>query len=251
MTFPSRRRPLTLIFCCSVAGTFAASFAVQAQGQRAAPFRVDPVLLGLPPMKPAPAAVAAEKPAVEARPVAAPVVETRPLPVPGNSAQEPGTVAAQVSADDAAAVLQTPAEGGAVSAGLPPGSAGLPPQVAPAASPVEATPLATPATERQSPGADSAKSATDSDPGRIMPSQAKAPVPAAQESVLAVAGSAAAPGCGTARPVAVAAAPPAAASARSESVATGRQRASAAAAPAQEFPGGCHLIERRTVGAAP
>ncbi|MBK8578452.1 MAG: LPS assembly protein LptD [Candidatus Accumulibacter sp.] len=233
MTFPSRRRPLTLIFCCSVAGTFAASFAVQAQGQRAAPFRVDPVLLGLPPMKPAPAAVAAEKPAVEARPVAAPVVETRPLPVPGNSAQEPGAVAAKVSADDAAAVLQTPAEGGAVSAGMPPGSAGLPPQVAPAASPVEATPLATPATERQSPGADSAKSATDSDPSRIMPSQAKAPVPAAQESVSPSMGP---PLRQVVEPLGLSpspAAPPAAASARSESLATGRQRASAAAAPAR------------------
>jgi LPS-assembly protein len=142
-------------------------------------------------------------------------------------------VAAKVSADDAAAVLQTPAEGGAVSAGLPPGSAGLPPQVAPAASPVEATPLATPATERQSPGADSAKSATDSDPSRIMPSQAKAPVPAAQESVSPSMGP---PLRQVVEPLGLSpspAAPPAAASARSESLATGRQRASAAAAPAR------------------
>ena len=235
MTFPSRRRPLTLIFCCSVAGTFAASFAVQAQGQRAAPFRVDPVLLGLPPMKPAPAAAAGEKPAVEARPVATPVVETRPLPVPGKSAQEPGSVAAKVSADDAAVALQTPAEGGAVSAGVPPGSAGLSPPVAPAASPVEATPLAMPAIESQPPVADSAKSATDSDPGRILPSQAKAPVPVAQES--------AAPSLGPPPRQAVEplgpspspsqAAPSPAASARNDSDATGRQGASSATAPAQ------------------
>jgi LPS-assembly protein len=237
MTFPSRRRPLTLIFCCSVAGTLAASFAVQAQGQRTAPFRVDPVLLGLPPMKPAPAAVAAEKPAAEARPVATPVVETRPLPVPGAAAPAPGSVAAKASADDAAAAIQAPAEGVAASSGPPPGSAaGLPQQVAPVA-PVEAAPLAIPAMERQPPVADSAKAATDSDPGRSLPNQAHAPVPVAQESASPSLVAPPQPVVEPLGPPPSQAAPPPAASARDEPVAAGRQTASAAAAPAQRSQG--------------
>ncbi len=84
MTFPSRRKPLTLIFCCSVVGTLAASFAGQVRGQSSVPFRVDPVLLGLPPVKPVarPVAVPSDPPAAEARSVQAPVVETRPMPEP-------------------------------------------------------------------------------------------------------------------------------------------------------------------------
>jgi LPS-assembly protein len=82
MKFPYRRKPLTLVLCCGFAGTVAASLAGEACGQSLAPFRVDPSLLGLPPVKPVtpPAKDPLDRPAAETRPVDAPVVETRPMP---------------------------------------------------------------------------------------------------------------------------------------------------------------------------
>ncbi|MEF8698950.1 MAG: LPS assembly protein LptD [Candidatus Accumulibacter sp. UW20] len=89
MKFPSRRKPLTLIFCCSFAGSLAASVAGEAHGQSLAPLRVDPSLLGLPPMPRAepPARAQPGWPAAESRPVEAATVETRPMP----AAVEPPT----------------------------------------------------------------------------------------------------------------------------------------------------------------
>ena len=59
MKFPFRRKPLSLILCCTFAGALAVGYAAAARAQGTAPFRVDPRLLDLPPLKPAPAAVEA------------------------------------------------------------------------------------------------------------------------------------------------------------------------------------------------
>ncbi|MCB1932149.1 MAG: LPS assembly protein LptD [Candidatus Accumulibacter sp.] len=86
MTFSPRRKPLTLIFCCGVASTLAASLPGAAQAQTAPPLRVDPALLGLPAAPPAaavrqsPAAASVDAvPPAEASPVAPAVVDTRAI----------------------------------------------------------------------------------------------------------------------------------------------------------------------------
>lgn len=107
MTFPYRPRPLTLIFCCSVVGTFAPSHADQVRGQGSAPFRVDPALLGLPPVKPAAPLEPPALPAAETRPVQTPSVETRPMPVPPAPAPQTGGEPGKSSADTTATVSAT------------------------------------------------------------------------------------------------------------------------------------------------
>ena len=95
MKFPFRRKPLSLILCCTFAGALAVGYAAAARAQGTAPFRVDPRLLDLPPLKPAPAAVEAspERPAAEARAIAPPAVETRPLPASPTAARAPAATA--------------------------------------------------------------------------------------------------------------------------------------------------------------
>lgn len=78
MTFPFRRKPLALLICCGFTGTLAGGFAGAALAQATTPLRVDPVLLGLPPAKPA-AAAPAEQPRTEVKPVEAPAVEAKPV----------------------------------------------------------------------------------------------------------------------------------------------------------------------------
>ncbi|MFT3849398.1 MAG: lipid IV(A) palmitoyltransferase PagP [Propionivibrio sp.] len=80
MNPPVRRKPLALLFCCGLASVFAGGHAIEARAQAPAPLRVDPALLGLPPVKPAEAPAPAETaPApVEVNPVADPVVEPQP-----------------------------------------------------------------------------------------------------------------------------------------------------------------------------
>ncbi|MBN8455997.1 MAG: hypothetical protein J0M31_23425, partial [Candidatus Accumulibacter sp.] len=92
MKLPFQRKPLTLIFCCTFAGTLAVSCPGAARAQGATPFRVDPRLLGLPPATPARPAVDAslQQPAAEPRAVEQPVVEAYPLPAPPTAAVDPG-----------------------------------------------------------------------------------------------------------------------------------------------------------------
>ena len=101
MTCPSRPKPLTLIFCC--AGTLAAGFAGQVEAQPPPLFRVDPALLGLPPIKvDRPQVTApADRPVAEAKAVEEATVESRPLPAP------PAAAAAR-EARPAAVVQQAP-----------------------------------------------------------------------------------------------------------------------------------------------
>ncbi|HRD88303.1 MAG TPA: hypothetical protein PK752_08575, partial [Accumulibacter sp.] len=82
MKLPFRRKPTTLIFCCTFAGALAVGFAATARAQGTVPFRVDPRLLGLPPApvtaaRPAAGAVP-DGPAAQPRAVEEPVVEARP-----------------------------------------------------------------------------------------------------------------------------------------------------------------------------
>ena len=88
MNFPARRKPLALLLCYGFAGVLAGTHAADALAQASAPLRVDPVLLGLPPVTPAqapaPAAVPDETPVApepvraEVKPVEQqPAVETR------------------------------------------------------------------------------------------------------------------------------------------------------------------------------
>ena len=85
MTFSFRRKPLALLLCYGISSVLVGSYATGAWAQ-AAPLRVDPALLGLPPVTPAtapaPATVKKTAPAepasAEVKPVEAPVVEARP-----------------------------------------------------------------------------------------------------------------------------------------------------------------------------
>ena len=63
----SRRKPLAVLICCGFTSTFAGGLVSEAQA--AEPLRVDPVLLGLPPIKPAEAPLPAERPRAEVKPV--------------------------------------------------------------------------------------------------------------------------------------------------------------------------------------
>jgi LPS-assembly protein len=79
MKFPSRRKPLALILCCSFAGTVAVGALDPAHAQTVAPLRVDPRLLGLPPAKPVAASPSApvDIPVAQTAPIDTPSVETR------------------------------------------------------------------------------------------------------------------------------------------------------------------------------
>ncbi len=90
MTFRFRRKPLTLIFCCSVASTLVGGLPAVAQAQTEPPLRVDPALLGLPAAPvvpvPRPPATAVRGVPAESKPVQAPVIEARPVPAPTTAA---------------------------------------------------------------------------------------------------------------------------------------------------------------------
>jgi LPS-assembly protein len=79
-----RRKPLALFLFYGFASVLVGAYADEAQAQAPVPLRVDPVLLGLPPIKPAeaptpaPVPAPAEKTRVEIRPIEPSVVETRP-----------------------------------------------------------------------------------------------------------------------------------------------------------------------------
>ncbi|WP_305073600.1 LPS assembly protein LptD [Propionivibrio sp.] len=103
MTRTARRKQLALILCCSFAGTLAAVHAGDAVAQAPAPLRVDPVLLGLPPVKKeeakeerasVPAKPEAPKTQVEVVPVEPAAVEVKTVvaePEPESPRDERGT----------------------------------------------------------------------------------------------------------------------------------------------------------------
>jgi LPS-assembly protein len=114
MTFPFRRKPLAQIICFGFAGFLASTTAMEALAQSSVPLRVDPVLLGLPPIKPgeapAPARPAPPRPVVdekarsEIKPVEAAVVESRPV----NTAPEAARAGASGPAEKSSPALAAP-----------------------------------------------------------------------------------------------------------------------------------------------
>lgn len=91
MNPPVRRKPLALLICCGLASIVAGGFAAEAQAQASTPLRVDPALLGLPPVKPVEAPAPAEPipVAVEVTPVDISNVESAPADKTGELATEP------------------------------------------------------------------------------------------------------------------------------------------------------------------
>ena len=62
MNRTARRKQLALFMCCGFANALLAGYAGEAVAQAGTPLRVDPVLLGLPPVKPEPVPAPAAKP---------------------------------------------------------------------------------------------------------------------------------------------------------------------------------------------
>ena len=87
MNLPARRKPLALLLSYGFAVFLAGAYAAETRAQVPEPLRVDPALLGLPPIKPAeapvpaitPAPAPAKKTSAEVQPVEAAVVDTRPV----------------------------------------------------------------------------------------------------------------------------------------------------------------------------
>ncbi|MEI7431279.1 MAG: lipid IV(A) palmitoyltransferase PagP, partial [Betaproteobacteria bacterium] len=148
MNFPSRRKPLAQLICFGFAGFLAGSTAMEALAQSAVPLRVDPVLLGLPPITPdqapAPARPAVAKTPVEIKPVEAPVVESRPARIEPESVRPAEAVKASPVAPVEPPVVVVPA---------PKPAAPVPvPAVAPAPAPARLAPVAvTPPQEYREP----------------------------------------------------------------------------------------------------
>lgn len=102
MNLPLRRKPLAFLICYGFAGTLIGTSSAEVFAQAAVPLRVDPVLLGLPPIKPVDEMVdktaakktqETEQSRLEVRPVEAAVVETKPVTFDSGA----GTVEPQVS----------------------------------------------------------------------------------------------------------------------------------------------------------
>lgn len=93
MNLPLRRKPLALFLCYGFVSTLISTPSAEVFAQAAAPLRVDPVLLGLPPIKPVDEAVARkaqeiDPSRVEVKPVDAAVVEAKPVSVEGEARTE-------------------------------------------------------------------------------------------------------------------------------------------------------------------
>lgn len=165
MTLFFRRKPLAVLICCGFTGTFAGGLVADAQA--AEPLRVDPVLLGLPPVKPAEMPAPAEKVRAEVKPVEAPAVESRPVtaepsadqsrPAAKASKASPAEIPARAVAPPVAPVVATPSPA--------PAPAGT-------ASPVVAAPV-------RDPREDERKAAPAPTVSPALPQAAAAPAPAA------------------------------------------------------------------------
>ncbi len=207
MIFSARRKHYALLYCCGLVSAVAGTYASDVLAQAPAPLRVDPVLLGLPPLKPAeapapaaaapaPAAAAKEAPGVEVKSIEAPVVESRPV--------------------DAAPVSQ-PAKAGSTASGI----TAPPPEPTPAAAitpPASAPQLPTPPIQPTTPTAPTAPTApvpaAAANPASV-PAAATPPAPARQAAPASAVGPATAvPAKASAQPAApVAPVPTASASA--------------------------------------
>ena len=159
--------------CCGFASAFLVGYAGEAAAQAGTPLRVDPVLLGLPPVKPEQVPAPAAKPAsppekeerVEVKPVEAPVVESRPVARPAEPERpaSPAKAAAPASAEVPAQTATPPAQTAGSSAAVEPGEQARttvkPAPVTPvqkepvrgaAPEPVKSAPMATPSSPKVS-----------------------------------------------------------------------------------------------------
>lgn len=224
MTSSFRRKPIALLLCYGIAGALVGSYAVEVQAQ-AAPLRVDPTLLGLPPVTPAtapaPASVPVSKPKpaepanADVRPVEAAVVEARPVVIepeesrtvktakPVQSSASPKVSAQEVPvrpmAPQAAPVVAAPVVAKPVPAPLAAGR-DLPVLAAPPRTPrEEEKPIAVAVPPRQTakapeplPSAPAAASVPPLPVSGVVPAPAatpvpKTPAPATQQTVAAAA----------------------------------------------------------------
>ncbi len=108
----ARRKQLALILCCSFAGTWAGVHAGDAAAQASSPLRVDPVLLGLPPVKkeepkeeraPVPAKPEAPKDPVKVVPIEPAAVEVKTVVAEPESPRSERGDAAPVAEEKASA----------------------------------------------------------------------------------------------------------------------------------------------------
>ena len=153
MIFSARRKPYALLFCYGFACAFAGTYAAEVLAQAPAPLRVDPVLLGLPPIKPAeapapavaapaPAAAAREAPGAEVKPIEPAVVEARP--VDAEPPAKAGGSAADISAPAQPAAPAPPLAPAPAAAVVSAPASAMPPAAParPVAKPAEAAPPA-------------------------------------------------------------------------------------------------------------
>jgi len=101
----TRRKPLALLICCGFTSTFAGA------AQAAEPLRVDPVLLGLPPLKPAEAPPVPGDQSPDAIPVPTPAPTPTPTPAAAPKAPKasPAGIPARTAVPQAAPAVATPA----------------------------------------------------------------------------------------------------------------------------------------------
>ena len=193
MNRTDRRQQLALFLCCGLAGVLAGGYPGEASAQAPAPLRVDPVLLGLPPVAPEPKPVEATRPdagekrkdSAEGRAVVQPVepavVDVQPV-APRKQPEPAAAPAARPEPVDAAPPARSVPERGAETAAPPsrrdesPAGARPAPIAAPTAVQEPARPSAPPL------ASSSAPKATALEPLRVDPALLGLPpsVPAAQ-----------------------------------------------------------------------
>ena len=132
MNRTDRRQQLALFLCCGLAGVLAGGYPGEASAQAPAPLRVDPVLLGLPPVAPEPKPVEATRPdagekrkdSAEGRAVVQPVepavVDVQPV-APRKQPEPAAAPAARPEPVDAAPPARSVPERGAETAAPPSG----------------------------------------------------------------------------------------------------------------------------------
>ncbi len=146
MNLSLRRKPLALLICYGFAGTLIGASSTEVFAQAAVSLRVDPVLLGLPPIKPVDEAAAkktqetdpsrvevrlVEAAVVEARTVEPQVSSPKPVRTEKPAMASPKEIPARARAPEAAPAVATP------SPAPMPGEATLPVVAAPAPKPRE------------------------------------------------------------------------------------------------------------------
>ena len=147
MNFPSRRKPLALIFYYGFFGVLVGANSADAQDAGLESLRVDPVLLGQPPLKPAVVAEPAAAPraaSAEVKPVEPAVVDARPVDVSSSPRETPAAAIRAPSPEPVAAPARGASNAGKASAQQVPARAVAPASEASGASEIKAAPAPAP-----------------------------------------------------------------------------------------------------------